>query len=61
MSNQSDFIKHVTKEEAIEAMETVITYLAKAGRDEHTDGTAERFIKAWDNDWAEGYDYDIKY
>jgi len=50
-----------TREQAIEAMETVIDYIAKAGRDSHTEGTAERFIKAWDNDWVEGYDYPIKF
>ncbi len=51
----------VSKEQAVAAMETVIDYIAKEGRDEHTEGTAERFIKAWDNDWAEGYDYPIKF
>lgn len=51
----------VDKEAAIKAMETVISYIAKQGRDEHTEGTAERFIKGWDRDWAEGYDYPIKF
>ena len=51
----------VTKHQAIVAMETVIDYIAKNGRDEHTEGTAERYIKAWDNDWAEGYDKPIKF
>jgi len=51
----------VTKEQAIEAMETVIDYIAKEGRDEHTKGTAERYIRAWDQDWAQGYNYPIKF
>jgi len=51
----------VDKQEAIEAMEKVISYIAKDGRDEHTEGTAERFIKGWDKDWSEGYDYPIKF
>jgi len=51
----------VDRKTAIEAMELVVTYLAKDGRDEHTEGTAERFIKAWDDDWAEGYDYEMKF
>ena len=54
-------IMKVTKDEAIKAMETVIDYIAKEGRDEHTEGTARRFIKAWDDDWAEGYDYEMKF
>jgi len=51
----------VTRDEAVQAMETVIDYIARDGRDEHTEGTAERFIKAWDKDWAEGYDYEMKF
>lgn len=51
----------VSKNEAIAAMETVIDYIAKDGRDTHTEGTAERFIKAWDADWGEGYDKPIKF
>ena len=51
----------VRREEAIAAMEKVIDYIAKDGRDQHTDGTAERFIKAWDQDWSQGYDYPIKF
>lgn len=51
----------VTKEEAIKSMEKVIDYITGGCRDEHTEGTAERYIKAWDEDWAEGYDYGIKF
>lgn len=51
----------VSREQAVEAMETVIDYIAKDGRDSHTDGTALRFIKAWDQDWGDGYDYPIKF
>lgn len=54
-------MRKVDRHQAIVAMETVIDYIAKNGRDEHTEGTAERFIKAWDNDWAEGYDKPIKF
>ena len=50
-----------SKEEAIKAMETVINYIAKEGRDSHTEGTAERYIRAWDEDWAEGYNYPMKF
>ena len=46
---------------AIDAMEAVIDYISGGQRDEHTEGTAERFIKAWDNDWAEGYEYEMKF
>ena len=49
------------KKLAIDAMEIVMNYIAKDGQDEHTIGTAKRFIDAWDNDWAEGYDKDIKF
>lgn len=51
----------VTRKRAIKAMETVIDYIAKEGRDEHTEGTAERYIRAWEDDWAEGYDYEMKF
>jgi len=51
----------VTRDEAIAAMEQVVTYLAREGRDAHTEGTAERFIKGWDQDWGEGYDMPIKF
>jgi len=51
----------VERKEAIEAMEKVIKYISGNKLDEHTDGTAERYIKAWDTDWAEGYDYDMKF
>jgi len=51
----------ISRDEAVEAMEKVISYIAKDGRDEHTEGTALRYIKAWDNDWAEGYDYEMKF
>ena len=51
----------ISKIDAINAMETVMSYIAKGNSDEHTKGTAERFINAWDNDWAEGYDKDIKF
>lgn len=51
----------VTKAEAVRCMESVIDYITGGVRDEHTEGTAERFIKAWDNDWAKGYDYDMKF
>ena len=27
----------------------------------HTEGTAERYIKAWRDDWAEGYNYEMKF
>jgi len=52
---------NITKKQAIVAMQTVIDYINKGRRDEHTEGTAERYIKAWDNDWAEGYDYEMKF
>ena len=50
-----------SKQEAIRAMDIVINYIAKEGRDSHTEGTAERYIRAWDEDWAEGYDYKMKF
>ena len=49
------------KQSVVDAMEIVIGYIAKHGRDEHTEGTAKRFIDAWDNDWAEGYDKEINF
>ena len=51
----------VTREEAIQHMDKVLDYIAKEGRDSHTEGTAERYIRAWDQDWAEGYDMPIKF
>ncbi len=54
-------MQEVTQLRAINAMEVVMQYIAKEGMDSHTEGTAERFIKAWDADWAEGYDYPIKF
>ena len=51
----------ISRDEAVEAMEKVIDYIAKEGRDEHTEGTALRYIKAWDDDWSEGYDYKFKF
>ena len=54
-------MRKVNKQQAIEAMEKVIDYIAKNGRDEHTEGTAKRYIDAWNNDWAEGYDKPIKF
>ncbi len=50
-----------TKQQATDAMHTVLNYITRGKQDSHTDGTAERYIKAWDNDWAEGYDYPIKF
>jgi GTP cyclohydrolase I len=49
-----------SREQAILAMDTVISYLAKDGRDSHTEGTAERYIKAWEEHWGSGYDYEMK-
>ena len=43
----------ISKIDAINAMETVMSYIAKGNSDEHTKGTAERFINAWDNDWRQ--------
>ena len=51
----------LTREEAVKHMEHVIDYISQGQRDEHTDGTAERFIKAWDKDWSEGYEYEMKF
>ena len=51
----------VDREQAINAMEVVLDYIAKEGRDEHTEGTAERYIRAWEDDWAKGYNYPIKF
>ena len=51
----------VEKNDAVKAMEIVIRYISKGRLDEHTEGTAERFIKAWDNDWGEGYDKEINF
>lgn len=47
--------------EAVDAMEKVIGFITNGNTDEHTDGTAERYIKAWKNDWAEGYDMKFKF
>jgi GTP cyclohydrolase I len=49
------------RQDAVQAMETVIMYLCKGKPDSHTEGTAERFIKAWDNDWGVGYEDEIKF
>ncbi|MCI4435436.1 MAG: GTP cyclohydrolase I [Ignisphaera sp.] len=51
----------VTKNKAVKAMETVIKYISKGMLDQHTEGTALRFINAWDDDWAEGYDKEFKF
>jgi len=50
-----------TRENAIGAMKVVLNYINKGREDEHTEGTAERYIRAWDEDWAEGYDYQMKF
>jgi len=50
-----------SKEEAINAMQVVVDYIAKDGPDSHMAGTAERYIKAWDQDWSQGFDYPIKF
>jgi GTP cyclohydrolase I len=51
----------VTRNAAVKAMEKVMEYISKGRLDQHTDGTALRFIKAWDDDWAEGYEKEFKF
>ena len=51
----------IKREEAIEAMDKVLDYITKGKRDGHTEGTPERFIKAFENDWCQGLDYPIKF
>jgi len=51
----------VDRKQAMEAMNKVISYISRGNLDEHTEGTAERYIKAWENDWGKGYDYKMKF
>jgi len=50
----------VSREEAVAAMEKVISFI-QPEKDSHTEGSAERYIKAWAEDWGEGYDYEMKF
>jgi len=48
-------------EEALKAMEVVIDYISKGNSDEHTKDTPARYLKAWENDWGKGYNYEMNF
>ena len=54
-------MQKITREEAIEAMEKVLTYISRYNLDEHTVKTPERYITAWEKDWGIGYDTSVDY